>query len=422
MAVTDRFEEPVPVTNRQIDHAVRQEWGRVLAALLHRVRQIELAEDALQDAYVAALSHWPNHGMPKSPRAWLLRTAERKAIDAIRRAKVFQTKQQQLAILRELEGGAHDDDPSPFPDDRLKLIFTCCHPALPHEASVALTLKTICGLNTPQIARAFLVSETTMAQRIVRAKRKISVAGIPYTVPDAELWGERMAAVLAVIYFIFNEGYAALKGDTHARTDLCEEAIRLGRIVTGLVPAESEAAGLLALMLLHHSRRYARLGREGEIIPLDAQDRDKWEPDDIAEGLTHLMMAGDSASPGPYTLQASLSAVHARAKSFAETDWLTMIGLYDQLYAQNPSPVVLLNRAVAVSYSEGPQAGLAALKALEIEPRLAKYQPFHAARADMLARAGRNTEAHRAYDRALELTQNVAEREFLEKKRKSLTN
>ncbi len=409
------------VPNRQIELIVRQEWGRVLAALLHRIGQLELAEDALQDAFVAALADWPKSGVPNNTKGWLLRTAERKAIDSIRRANVFQTKQQQLTVLTELEAHVDDEDPSPFPDDRLKLIFTCCHPALGHESSVALTLKTVCGLNTLQIARAFVVTESTMAQRIVRAKRKIAVSGIPFAIPEPELWGERFTAVLAVIYFIFNEGYAASDGPTHSKTDLCEEAIRLGRIVTGLAPGEADAAGLLALMLLHHSRRYARRGRDGEIIPLDTQDRDKWDPDCIAEGMTYLALAGDGDPPGPYALQAGLSAVHARAQTFEETDWNTIIGLYDLLNAQTPSPVLLLNRAVALSYADGPDAGLAALHALEVEPRLALYQPFHAAKADMLARAGQTDAARSAYDKALTLTSNEAEERFLTARKAQLS-
>lgn len=418
--MTDHEDLSATATNREIEHIVRQEWGRVLAALLHRIRQLELAEDALQDAFVAALADWPKRGLPRDPKAWLLRTAERKAIDIMRRAKVFQTKQEQLAVLAALEAHTDNEDASPFPDDRLKLVFTCCHPALAHEASVALTLKTVCGLNTPQIARAFLVTEPTMAQRIVRAKRKISAAGIPFGIPEPDLWPDRLKAVLAVIYFIFNEGYAASDGPTHSKVDLCEEAIRLGRIVTGLAPDEADAAGLLALMLLHHSRRYARLGRNGEIIPLDSQDREKWDPDCIAEGLTYLALAGGEDPPGPYALQAGLSAVHARAPSFAETDWNTIIGLYDILNAQSPSPVILLNRAVALSYADGAAAGLEALKVLEVEPRLALYQPYHAAKADMLARAGQTEAAVVAYDKAMTLTQNEAERRFLKSKRDQL--
>lgn len=409
-----------PASHQTIERIVRQEWGRVLAALLHRVRDMELAEDALQEAFVAALSTWPRDGVPTSSRGWLLKTAERKAIDIMRRAKVFQSKQDQLAVLAELEAAEVEDDPSPFPDERLRLIFTCCHPALGHDTSVALTLKTVCGLNTLEIARAFVISESAMAQRIVRAKRKIAGAGIPYAVPEPDLWPERMSAVLATIYFIFNEGYAATFGATHQRVDLAEEAIRLGRIVAGLAPDEHEAAGLLALMLLHHSRRYARVDRDGHIVPLEFQDRDKWMPDDIAEGLTYLQLAEGRDGLGPYGLQAALSAVHARAPGFADTDWASMVGLYDQLAAHDGNVIILLNRAVALSYAEGPEAGLKALEELVIEPRLATYQPFHAARADMLARSGAPEEAGKAYTRAIELSQNDAEKQFLARRRAQL--
>jgi len=399
---------------------VRQEWGRVLAALFHRLGQLELAEDALQDAFVAALSTWPQQGVPANSCGWLLRTAERKAIDILRRGQVFRNRRQQLAVLAELDSIPDTDcqaEPVEFPDDRLKLIFTCCHPALTQPVSVALTLKTVCGLNTPQIARAFLVPESTMAQRIVRAKRKISLAGIPYQIPPPELWPERMQAVLAVIYFIFNEGYSALEGPAHARIDLCEEAIHLGRLVAQLAPNEAEASGLLALMLLHHSRRESRVGPAQEIVPLNTQDRQQWDRDCIEEGLGCIGRSRAlSERPGSYTLQAMLSAIHATAPSFGETDWNAMLAVYDQILAQSANPVVLVNRAVAVSYASGPQQGLEALQRLEIEPCIANYQPYHAARADMLARQGQVEAAARAYRRAIELSHNEAEQAFLNKK------
>jgi len=420
----------VSATHAEVERIVRQEWGRVLAALLHRLKQLELAEDVLQDAFVSALSCWPQQGIPENSPAWLLRTAERKAIDILRRGRVFQTRQQQMAVLAELDAyhcayPAHvqDEDPECFPDDRLKLIFTCCHPAMTQPVSVALTLKTICGLSTPQIARAFLVPESTMAQRIVRAKRKISVAGIPYQIPPASLLPERLQAVLAVIYFIFNEGYSALQGLTHTRIDLCDEAIRLGRLVCQLMASEPEASGLLALMLLHHSRRHSRTGPYGEIVPLDTQDRQQWDQVSIEEGLGCLKRSlASRQAEGSYTLQAQLSAVHAVAPSFAETDWRAALEIYDRMLQQSPNPVVLLNRAVALSYSKGPQAGLEALQELELESRMASYQPYHAARADILARLGHSAPAVRAYQNAIRLSQNAAEQEFLGHKLAALQN
>ncbi len=411
-------------THAAVERVVRQEWGRVLAALLHRVGQFELAEDALQDAFVAALSRWPQQGVPANPGGWLLRTAERKAIDIMRRSRVFQSRQQQLTILAELDSIAdpYDSAETPeIPDERLKLIFTCCHPALTEEVSVALTLKSVCGLNTLQIAKAFLVPQATMAQRIVRAKRKISLSGIPYRIPPAKDWPERMNAVLAVVYLIFNEGYSAYDGTTHSRADLCEEAIRLGRLLVELAPTEAEASGLTALMLLHHSRRKSRSGPIGEIVPLDAQDRLQWDQECIFEGLAWLEHSfQQSSSPGYYTLQARLSAIHATTTSFSATDWPAMLAVYDQMLASSSNPVVQLNRAVAISYACGPQEGLQALEELAVAPRIASYQPYHAAHADMLARLGDRQAADQAYARAIELSHNQAEQAFLRKKQADL--
>ncbi len=379
------------------------------------VRDLGLAEDVLQDACVAALRRWPEDGVPRQPRAWLLRTARHKAIDRFRRDANFKAKRAQLEILVELERKAKPDEmDDTIEDDRLRLVFTCCHPALAEQARVALTLRTIAGLTTTEIARAFLVPETTMAQRIVRAKRKIKAAGIPYRVPPPRLWPERLHSVLSVIYLVFNEGYATTSGHQPTRASLCDEAIRLGRILVDLVPREPEAAGLLALMLLHDSRRRARADESGNLVTLEQQDRGLWNREQIEAGATLLRRAGNLGAAGPYQIQAAISAAHAAAESHDTTDWREITSLYRQLYALLPSPVVALNGAVAVSFADGVDAGLAALTDLERQGALERYQPFHAARADLLRRAGRGQDAAGAYRQALMLTTNVAERRFLE--------
>ena len=387
----------------------------MLATLIGQLRDFALAEDVLQDAVVAALRHWPDDGVPALPRAWLLRVARRKAIDRFRREANFAAKRDQLAVLAELEQQAgQEDEDEELVDDRLRLIFTCCHPALAEPARVALTLRTVGGLTTPEIARAFLVAEPTMAQRLVRATRKIKAANIPYRVPPPDLWPERLESVLSVIYLIFNEGYAATTGDDLTRADLCREAIRLGRIVVELAPGEPEAAGLLALMALHDSRRPARTDGDGNLVTLEHQDRARWDRSGIGAGISLLLGALALGRVGRYQIQAAISAVHAQAEHYAATDWTEITLLYDRLLELQPSPVVELNRAVALSFAEGVEAGLAALDCLRRDGELARYQPFHAADADLLRRAGRLDDAAAAYRRALALTGNTAERRFLE--------
>lgn len=404
-------------TRAAIKVIVREEWGRVLASLVGQLRDFALAEDVLQDAVVAALSHWPQAGVPKVPRAWLLQTARRKAIDRLRRDANFQVKSAELAVLQALDRQAGQDDMDQIiADERLRLIFTCCHPALAQAARVALTLRTLGGLTTEEIARAFLVPEATMAQRLTRAKRKIKIAGIPYEVPEPDLWPERLGSVLSVIYLIFNEGYAATSGDAATRDELCREAIRLGRILVGLVPAEPEAAGLLALMLLHDSRHDARGDAEGDLITLEQQDRMLWDPELIMAGTRLLEDALARGCPGPYQIQAAISALHAQAASYAATDWRQITLLYGELYALQPSPVIKLNAAVARSFAEGAEAALPTLAEVEAEGTLAHYQPFHAAQADVLRRAGHRNAATEAYRQALALTRNAAERRFLERR------
>jgi RNA polymerase sigma-70 factor (ECF subfamily) len=404
-----------------VERTVREHWGYILATLVGYVRDLELAEDVLQDAAVAALQHWPRRGIPEHPRAWLLQTARRKAIDLLRRDARFESKREQIAIMVAHQDHAPADGADEVVvDERLSLIFTCCHPALGEQARVALTLRTLGGLNTTEIARAFLVPETTMAQRLVRATRKIKAANIPYRVPPPDLWPERLESVLSVVYFIFNEGYAATAGGKLTRADLCEEAIRLGRILVALAPGEPEAAGLLALMLLHDARRSARTDADGDLVTLEDQDRSRWNREQIDEGDRILREALSAGRPGPYQVQAAISAVHAGARSYAETDWREITLLYRKLHELQPSWVVKLNEVVALSFAEGAEAGLEALEELERLEVLDRYQPFHAARADLLRRAGRLDEAAAAYRRALDLTTNAAERAFLERRLKEL--
>jgi RNA polymerase sigma-70 factor (ECF subfamily) len=406
-------------TRAAVEKIVREESGRVLATLVRHLRDFDLAEDVLQDALVAALRTWPADGVPRHPRAWLLSSARHKAIDRIRRDASFRDKRSQLEMLAELEGRDGGDvvDES-IPDERLRLIFTCCHPALAEAARVALTLRTLGGLTTGEIARAFLTPETTMAQRLVRAKRKIKAASIPYRVPPPHLWPERLDSVLSVIYLIFNEGYAATSGDELTRGDLCHEAIRLGRIVAALAPDEPEVKGLVSLMLLHDSRRSTRTDDAGDFVTLENQDRRRWNREQIDSGSDLLRDALAQTRVGPYQVQAAISAVHARAASYGATDWNEIVGLYRRLYELQPSPVIRLNETVALSWAEGVEAGLAGLDELGTDGALEHYQPFHAARADLLRRAGRNDEAVAAYRRALDLTRNAAERRFLERRLK----
>jgi len=399
-----------------VEALYRSDWGRIVAALIRLVGDFEIAEEAAQEAFTAGVNQWRISGVPEFPRAWIIQTARHKAIDAIRRRTLFNEKLNLYA--HELGAGTDvpDYDDAEIPDDRLRLIFTCCHPALAFEAQVALTLRTLCGLETEAIARAFLVPPATMAQRLVRAQRKIRDARIPYAVPDANNMAERLDAVLAVIYLVFNEGYTATYGDALVRTDLCAEAIRLGRLVKVLIaPPSAEATGLLALMLLHDSRREARLDQNGDLVILDEQDRSRWDRRQIAEALPLAAEAlGDA--PGPYAIQAAIAAMHCRAARAEDTDWPQILRLYDVLERLQPSPIVSLNRAVAVAMAHGPRPALAIMDKLAASGGLDKYHLLHSARADLLRRAGFSAEAADAYARALALVSNNSERRFLERR------
>ncbi len=406
--------ESAAAVRERIDAIYRADSRRVLATLIRLLGDFDLAEEALHDAFAAAVERWPQDGVPANPRAWLVSAGRFKAIDRLRRRATFDAS---LAALAEQLG----DGTSPAPeldddgveDDRLRLIFTCCHPALMPDAQIALTLREVCGLTTEEIARAFLTSAPTVAQRIVRAKGKIKDARIPYQLPSRADLPERLAAVLHVVYLVFNEGYSATAGDSVVRPDLCAEAVRLGRLVVELLP-EPEAIGLLALMLLHDSRRAARTSKDGEMVLLDEQDRSLWNREQIAEGLTLVERALGSRRFGPYALQAAIAAVHAEAASAAVIDWAQIVGLYDVLLRAEPSPVVELNRAVAVAMRDGPAAGLALIDAILARGALADYHLAHSARADLLRRRGRREEAIAAYRRALELTAQGPEKRFLE--------
>jgi len=402
-----------------IQRVVREHHGWVLARLVRSVRDLELAEDSLQLALEAALVQWPRDGVPDQPRAWLVRTARRRAIDELRHRTMRRDKEREiewLEALRQDERGAPTE--TDVPDDMLRLLFTCCHPALAREAQVALTLRAIAGLETEEIARAFLVPVPTMAQRLVRAKRKIERAGIPYRVPGRSELDERLEAVLAVLYLVFNEGYAASAGAELVRRDLCTVAIRWTRELVQLLPEASEAVGLLALMRLQDSRRETRVDAAGDLVLLEDQDRSRWDQEAIAEGVALVRHALRMGPPGPYALQAAIAAVHAEAPTPEATDWIQLVGLYDVLLRVVPSPVVALNRAVAVAFAHGFEVGLAAMDGLDEE--LGRYHLFHAARADLLRRLERTSHARAAYERALELCQNEAEQRFLTRRLSAL--
>jgi RNA polymerase sigma-70 factor (ECF subfamily) len=402
------------VTIEQIYH---EESGRILATLIRLLGDFDLAEEAMQEAFAAALTQWPREGMPANPRAWLVSAGRNKAVDRLRRRALLEDKREELARWIALAQQVADTpEDTMLKDDQLRLIFTCCHPALAREVQVPLTLRTLCGLSTEQIARPFLVPVPTMAQRLVRAKQKIRDAGIPYRVPEDEELAARLETVLLVVYLVFNEGYNVTAGDELVRRELCGEAIRLARLLHDLMPQEAEAEALLALMLLHDSRRDARTDPSGEVVLLEEQDRTRWHTDQIQEGLRIVEDALRRGAKGPYALQAAIAALHAQAKSASETDWHQIAALYELLLQVQPSPVVELNRAVAVAMSQGQAEGLRLLDALEERKVLEDYYLLPSARADLLRRMERWLEAEAAYLQALTLTNNGAERRFLERR------
>lgn len=406
-------------TQAVAESVFREESGKIIAALIRISGSFDRAEDAVQEAFASALTTWPKTGVPSNPAAWLMTTSHRKLIDQVRREQTVRDKED--AVRYEIEAFSPpnqielESEPMHLPDDRLRLIFTCCHPAISPESQIALTLRTLGGLSTPEIAKAFLLPEPTLAQRLVRAKRKIQEAHIPYEVPNAERLPERLISVQAVIYLIFNEGYAAASGDKLIRTDLCAEAIRLARVLNDLMPNHGENLGLLALMLLHNSRREARM-RDGQLVTLEEQDRSLWDQNEIKEGLALVNQALRLGQLGTYQLQAAIGALHAEAKTPADTDWEQIAALYQRLFDMNPSPVIALNQAVAVAMSAGLEAGLQRIDTLGASGELEGYYLFHAARADIFRRLNRRKEAIEAYRKALTLATNGIEQEFLRKR------
>lgn len=403
-----------------LEKVFREEYGRIIATLIRQSGSFDLAEEALNEAFVAAAAGWERDGPPRSPGAWLTTVAHRKLLDAVRRDKTRADKQSEIEYeatrLQPFVEPASLEEVVEYPDDRLRLMFTCCHPSLAREAQVALTLRTLGGLTTTEIAHAFLLPETTLAQRLVRAKQKIRLAGIPYEIPSLERLNDRLAAVQAVVYLIFNEGYAASAGENLVRNDLCAEAMRLGRVLCELLPNEAENTGLLALMLLQDSRRKARVNDQGELVTLEEQDRSLWDREEINEGLHLLRRALTMSRTGSYQLQAAIAAVHCEAQTPADTDWPEIVALYERLRRLSTSPVIALNHAAAVAMSEGPERGLELIDVVGADGRLDHYYLFHAARADLLRRLHRLDEARTAYERALSLTTNRVEQKYIQRR------